>query len=85
MRNCTKGRAAAFEHWTQAGPFLLSIVRPEAVLLVPSVACHTWVLTGFLFSSIKEGSRGCGARGDLRQLAPRKKLLKSWSSFPEEF
>jgi len=28
-------------------------------------------------------SRGCGARGDLGQLAPRKKLLKSTSSFPE--
>ena len=30
-------------------------------------------------------SRGCGARGDLGQLAPRKKLLKSTSSFPEAF
>jgi len=28
-------------------------------------------------------SRGCGARGDLGQLAPRKKLLKSLTSFPE--
>ena len=28
-------------------------------------------------------SRGCGARGDLGQLAPRKKLLKSLSGFPE--
>jgi hypothetical protein len=30
-------------------------------------------------------SRACKTRGDLGQLAPRKKLLKSLSSFPEDF
>src|SRR5882724_874388 len=50
-------------------------------------------LTSLLFSSIKDVAAVCGGlagggrpkRGDLGQLAPRKKLLKSFSSFPEDF
>jgi hypothetical protein len=36
-------------------------------------------------SGIKELAAVAATRGDLGQLAPRKKLLKSFSSFPENF
>jgi hypothetical protein len=36
-------------------------------------------------SGIKEEAAVAATRGDLGQLAPRKKLLKSFSSFPEDF
>ncbi len=40
-------------------------------------------LTTETVSAILNPAGGCGARGDLGQLAPRKKLLKSLSGFPE--
>ena len=42
-------------------------------------------LTLDMRSGIKEEAAVAATRGDLGQLAPRKKLLKSFSSFPEDF
>jgi hypothetical protein len=43
------------------------------------------LLTSPWFSSIKAEAAVAATRGDLGQLAPRKKLLKSFSSFPDNF
>ena len=42
-------------------------------------------LTSAAGSGIKNKAAVAATRGDLGQLAPRKKLLKSFSSFPEDF
>jgi hypothetical protein len=46
---------------------------------------HVSGLTSFPARRIKRVAGSGGARGDLGQLAPRKKLLKSFSSIPERF
>jgi hypothetical protein len=43
------------------------------------------LLTSETHSGIKGEAAVAATRGDLGQLAPRKKLLKSFSSFPEDF
>jgi hypothetical protein len=42
-------------------------------------------LTSAAYSGINDIAAVAATRGDLGQLAPRKKLLKSFSSFPEDF
>jgi hypothetical protein len=42
-------------------------------------------LTSATGSGINNTAAVAATRGDLGQLAPRKKLLKSFSSFPEDF
>src|SRR6266568_3200330 len=42
-------------------------------------------LTSAIDSGINNKAAVAATRGDLGQLAPRKKLLKSFSSFPEDF
>ena len=43
------------------------------------------LLTSATRSGINNRAAVAATRGDLGQLAPRKKLLKSFSSFPEDF
>jgi hypothetical protein len=50
----------------------------------PSTA-QTALLTSAAGSGINKGAAVAATRGDLGQLAPRKKLLKSFSSFLEDF
>jgi hypothetical protein len=49
-----------------AGPYLNDLI-----------ARHGWLLTSAFFSCIKIKAAVAATRGDLGQLAPRKKLLKS--------
>jgi hypothetical protein len=51
--------------------------RPATARMVP--------LTSAIDSGINNEAAVAATRGDLGQLAPRKKLLKSFSSFPEDF
>jgi hypothetical protein len=46
---------------------------------------HEAPLTSAIGSGINNEAAVAATRGDLGQLAPRKKLLKSFSSFPEDF
>jgi len=59
-----------------------------ARIFAPSLMCNLWCLlplTSAAGSGINNEAALAATRGDLGQLAPRKKLLKSFSSFPEDF
>ena len=63
-----------------------------ARIFAPSLMCNLWLppfcllpLTSAAGSGINIEAAVAATRGDLGQLAPRKKLLKSFSSFPEDF
>jgi len=63
------------------------MLRPYPVRIKPQTPFWSQVppLTTATNSGINNTAAVAATRGDLGQLAPRKKLLKSFSSFPEDF